>query len=194
VSAPRKVDYAAVSKMLADGVPQRQIMKDLGIARSTLCRIRDLDGTIPAPGPSEASKAWKSGVTDQQRAWNQRRIPGERAEPPAVFTRVELPDARPRDVPAPKPEPTRRPQPTVNRQPGTDMSFMDDGLCLQVDPEMFYPEGKGTGDARYAKQVCAGCDVRKACLEWALTTGQAFGVWGGASPNDRRRMRRDGAA
>jgi WhiB family redox-sensing transcriptional regulator len=62
------------------------------------------------------------------------------------------------------------------------------GLCAQTDPEAFFPE-KG-GSARYAKRVCAGCEVRIECLAWALDTDQRFGVWGGHTERERRRLKR----
>jgi|SRR3954468_1115500 len=67
--------------------------------------------------------------------------------------------------------------------------------CQDYDPEMFFPVAdehtpKGAADLAKAKAVCATCPVRKACLTWALDTGQADGVWGGASEDERRAMRR----
>jgi WhiB family redox-sensing transcriptional regulator len=61
--------------------------------------------------------------------------------------------------------------------------------CAEADPEAFFVE-KG-GSTRPAKRVCAGCDVRAQCLEFALATDQRFGVWGGLSERERRRMKRE---
>ena len=69
--------------------------------------------------------------------------------------------------------------------------WMADGLCAQVDPELFFPE-KGD-QAREAKRLCAGCDVRAECLAHALAHREAHGVWGGCSERERRRMRRTGS-
>lgn len=44
-----------------------------------------------------------------------------------------------------------------------------------------------------AKAVCAGCAVREQCLEFALTNGEKFGIWGGLSERERRRIRRERA-
>lgn len=61
------------------------------------------------------------------------------------------------------------------------------GLCRQVDSELFYPEkGQST---REAKLVCSGCPVRSACLEFALSSDQRFGVWGGLSEKELRRLK-----
>jgi WhiB family redox-sensing transcriptional regulator len=68
--------------------------------------------------------------------------------------------------------------------PPEHLPWMDEALCAQTDPDMFFPE-KG-GSARSAKRVCASCDVREQCLDYALATGQTEGVWGGLTPRQRR--------
>lgn len=60
--------------------------------------------------------------------------------------------------------------------------------CLQADPEAFFPE-KG-GSTREAKRICDRCDVREECLEYALTNDERFGIWGGLSERERRRLKR----
>jgi len=62
-----------------------------------------------------------------------------------------------------------------------------EALCAETDPEAFFPE-KG-GSTREAKRVCTGCDVRAECLEYALTNDERFGIWGGLSERERRRLR-----
>ena len=60
--------------------------------------------------------------------------------------------------------------------------------CLGVDPDLFFPErGAST---REAKDVCRACVVRVDCLEYAITNGEKFGIWGGLSERERRRIRR----
>jgi WhiB family redox-sensing transcriptional regulator len=60
-----------------------------------------------------------------------------------------------------------------------------------VDPDLFFPErGAST---REAKAVCRGCEVRDECLEYALDQGEKFGIWGGLSERERRRVRRQRA-
>jgi WhiB family redox-sensing transcriptional regulator len=68
-----------------------------------------------------------------------------------------------------------------------DESWRLDGLCAETDPEAFFPE-KG-GSTRDAKRVCAGCPVRSECLEYALGNDERFGIWGGLSERERRRVR-----
>src|SRR5262245_65456649 len=61
-------------------------------------------------------------------------------------------------------------------------------LCAQTDPEAFFPEiGQSTRDA---KRVCTRCEVRADCLEYALEHDERFGVWGGLSERQRRRLAR----
>jgi WhiB family redox-sensing transcriptional regulator len=62
-----------------------------------------------------------------------------------------------------------------------------DALCAETDPEAFFPE-KG-GSTREAKRVCTGCSVRTECLEFALANDERFGIWGGLSERERRRVR-----
>jgi WhiB family redox-sensing transcriptional regulator len=66
--------------------------------------------------------------------------------------------------------------------------WQERALCAQTDPEAFFPE-KG-GSTREAKRICAGCEVRAECLEYALTFDERFGIWGGLSERERRRLKR----
>jgi WhiB family redox-sensing transcriptional regulator len=70
--------------------------------------------------------------------------------------------------------------------PGND-NWKDDALCAETDPEAFFPE-KG-GSTREAKRVCRGCAVRDECLAYALGNDERFGIWGGLSERERRRLR-----
>ncbi len=69
-----------------------------------------------------------------------------------------------------------------------ELSWQDQALCAQTDPEAFFPE-KG-GSTREAKRVCASCDVRSDCLEYALANDERFGIWGGMSERERRRLKK----
>ena len=73
-------------------------------------------------------------------------------------------------------------------QPG-DEQWQELALCAQTDPESFFPE-KG-GSTREAKRICTGCEVRDACLEYALANDERFGIWGGLSERERRRLKRE---
>lgn len=67
-------------------------------------------------------------------------------------------------------------------------SWQSEALCAQADPEAFFPE-RGSS-ARDAKTICATCPVRQECLEYALENDERFGIWGGLSELERRRLRR----
>jgi WhiB family transcriptional regulator, redox-sensing transcriptional regulator len=65
--------------------------------------------------------------------------------------------------------------------------------CLSADPDLFFPisaTGPAEKQIARAKRICAGCAVRRPCLEFALDQGQMYGIWGGTTPEDRRRDRR----
>ncbi|BDV30054.1 WhiB family transcriptional regulator [Microbacterium terricola] len=68
------------------------------------------------------------------------------------------------------------------------LAWQTDALCAQTDPEAFFPE-KG-GSTRDAKRVCTTCDVRDQCLEYALQNDERFGIWGGLSERERRKLKR----
>ena len=63
--------------------------------------------------------------------------------------------------------------------------------CAEVDPEIFFPERGGSSKA--ARAVCAQCEVRDKCLEYALNNKEQFGIWGGTSERERRRLRKERA-
>lgn len=69
-----------------------------------------------------------------------------------------------------------------------DDQWQERALCAQTDPEAFFPE-KG-GSTREAKRICQGCEVKDACLEYALAHDERFGIWGGLSERERRRLKR----
>ena len=72
-----------------------------------------------------------------------------------------------------------------------ERGWQDQANCLGVDPDLFFPErGAST---REAKEVCKGGVVRGDCLEYALANGEKFGIWGGLSERERRRLRRQRA-
>jgi WhiB family redox-sensing transcriptional regulator len=72
------------------------------------------------------------------------------------------------------------------------LSWQDRALCPQTDPESFFPE-KG-GSTREAKRVCRSCEVKAECLDYALANDERFGVWGGMSERERRRVARAASA
>jgi WhiB family redox-sensing transcriptional regulator len=73
-------------------------------------------------------------------------------------------------------------------QADDEQDWQERALCAQTDPEAFFPE-KG-GSTREAKRICSGCEVRAECLEYALAHDERFGIWGGLSERERRRLKR----
>ena len=92
-------------------------------------------------------------------------------------------------VPQGRPQLSLVPEP-LDSYPATDEDdqWQENALCAQTDPEAFFPE-KG-GSTREAKRICLGCEVRDKCLEYALANDERFGIWGGLSERERRRLKR----
>lgn len=67
-----------------------------------------------------------------------------------------------------------------------DLDWQDLGLCKESDPEAFFPE-KG-GSTKQAKDVCKRCPVIEKCLQYALANDERFGIWGGKSETERRKI------
>lgn len=70
--------------------------------------------------------------------------------------------------------------------PFVPMPWAVEALCAEVDHDLFFPE-KG-GSTKEAKALCGDCLVRAECLDYALETRQRFGIWGGRSERERRRL------
>lgn len=71
---------------------------------------------------------------------------------------------------------------------GVFEDWRERALCREVDTEVFFPD-KG-GSTREAKRVCATCEVRTQCLDYALQRDERFGIYGGLSERERRKLRR----
>ena len=70
------------------------------------------------------------------------------------------------------------------------------GKCAGTDPALFFPGRGMSHDLSHAKAVCNGtddgepCCVREQCLQYALDGHEIYGVWGGTSERERRKLRR----
>lgn len=71
---------------------------------------------------------------------------------------------------------------------GGTPEWQERALCSQVDPEAFFPEEGGS--TREAKRICSRCEVKSECLEYALAHDERFGIWGGLSERERRKLKR----
>jgi WhiB family redox-sensing transcriptional regulator len=72
-------------------------------------------------------------------------------------------------------------------------NWRERGACLLVDPELFFPLSMAAGSQPQitaAKRICARCQVRGTCLDFALSTGQPNGIWGGMTEEERSNLRR----
>jgi WhiB family redox-sensing transcriptional regulator len=89
-------------------------------------------------------------------------------------------------------DPVRLGVPGVRKQTPIEdeeaLAWQEDALCAQTDPEAFFPE-KG-GSTREAKKICTSCEVRAQCLQYALQNDERFGIWGGLSERERRKLRK----
>jgi WhiB family redox-sensing transcriptional regulator len=79
---------------------------------------------------------------------------------------------------------------------GNDLSvgkekWQEFASCKGWDPEVFYPD-RGVPSAS-AKAVCNECPVQRDCLEYALRRDERFGIWGGLSERERRKLHRQRA-
>lgn len=68
-----------------------------------------------------------------------------------------------------------------------------EAACKDIDPNLFFPigvTGPAVSQIETAKSICSGCPVKTQCLDFAITTNQEFGVWGGTTEDERRVLRR----
>jgi WhiB family redox-sensing transcriptional regulator len=70
--------------------------------------------------------------------------------------------------------------------------------CASIDSDLFY--GKDPDEPGYskfqierqydlAKKICSGCIHKIECAEWGIQN-EDHGLWGGLTPNERRKLRR----
>jgi len=72
--------------------------------------------------------------------------------------------------------------------PEAELDWQTDAACTNLPLEVFYPE-RGVVSA-VARRVCSSCEVRTACLEYALKHHEKYGIWGGLGETDRRALKR----
>jgi len=61
-----------------------------------------------------------------------------------------------------------------------------EAACYGIDPDLFFPTSEE--EAAGALDFCSACGVRETCLAWALKNGERYGVWGGLTEQQRRRI------
>lgn len=72
------------------------------------------------------------------------------------------------------------------------IDVLEQALCAQTDPALFYPERGDSLDP--ARAICSACPTRERCLQWAIDSREPFGIWGGHTAQERDKLRRRGAA
>jgi len=68
--------------------------------------------------------------------------------------------------------------------------WREDASCRNLDVAVFFPTDESEDATFEAKAICVTCPVAESCLQYALSTNQPEGVWGGLDSNERRRLRR----
>lgn len=66
------------------------------------------------------------------------------------------------------------------------------GRCRDHDPDVFFV--RGAAQSKRAIRICERCPVREECLDYALENGIEYGVWGGMTERQRRRLARTALA
>lgn len=77
---------------------------------------------------------------------------------------------------------------TLPTQPRPPDFWQDRSACFGIDPDVFFPISED--EAGPALAFCNVCRIREECLAWALKNGERYGVWGGTTEQQRRRLQR----
>lgn len=70
-------------------------------------------------------------------------------------------------------------------------NWFSKAACKGKDTDFFYPEPGTIGYGKAvtaAKAVCNLCVVKSNCLDYAIENDEAFGIWGGFLPKERRKI------
>ena len=72
---------------------------------------------------------------------------------------------------------------------GSGDDWMFKAACGDLDPNFFFPDNDEEIEA--AKEFCRTCVVQFDCLEYALQHQEKYGVWGGHTAEERRRVNKN---
>lgn len=68
----------------------------------------------------------------------------------------------------------------------------NEGVECEQLPEFFFPQRDAMNqielEINVAKTVCAECPVKNLCLEYAVIAKEPYGIWGGTTPEERRKL------
>jgi len=67
-------------------------------------------------------------------------------------------------------------------------AWTERAACQGYDTDLWFMEGR-EGSYREARAICATCEVKSDCLQWALETKTNHGLFGGLTPIERKRLR-----
>jgi len=154
---------AVLKRMQSGGTVVALELARPGAGRPARIYFAAPEGTPPLPrreSPAETEERRRRARVAQQR--RRARLAGKPVTPePIARPRLHLPAA-----------------PAAWRLPG-------EPACSGADPDLFFPERWESGDA--AEAICAGCPVRRCCLDGAIDRGERFGIWGGVNFETERR-------
>ncbi len=68
--------------------------------------------------------------------------------------------------------------------------WREGAACADDTEGIFFPDDGDVGAMRRAKSICADCPVAEDCLVYAIDTNQSVGIWGGTTPRERRKLKR----
>jgi WhiB family redox-sensing transcriptional regulator len=68
-------------------------------------------------------------------------------------------------------------------------AWMGFAACRGKATAIFF-RGRGENTSPVARRLCAGCQVRPQCLDFAVADPELTGFWAGTSQRERRVMRR----
>ena len=75
---------------------------------------------------------------------------------------------------------------TLPHNPTVPDMWQEQAACHGIDPDVFFPTSEE--EAGPALAYCGSCRIREMCLAWALKNGERYGVWGGLTEQQRRRI------
>jgi WhiB family redox-sensing transcriptional regulator len=79
-----------------------------------------------------------------------------------------------------------------------DTQWRERAACLHYPAVLFFgqDDSESPADRRAretrAKRICSTCSVRSECLDYALKTKEAYGIWGGLTELERKAKLRRG--
>jgi WhiB family redox-sensing transcriptional regulator len=151
-------------------------IKRYEIAPFNIVDYRNKDMVVDFPTIATLSEVNTKNTPRRRKSTGEAR-PGGRAKKPAVKADFDELQVLKRDL--------------KEALDGGKLSWRASANCRGIDPDLFF--SKDAADVRTAKAACRDCVVKVDCLEYALANNEEFGIWGGMSERERRRIRRQRA-